>query len=437
MRLPFHLSLFLILCLNGLFSCSDGSEEVQTEAETETEIDTPILIPECDQSLLIAVRDTGGWSYMRTDGTILSSERFEAAGPFSGSYAVVYSEDHGESYLDREGKRMEVSLPGRNSLSGFHADRTPRQEASAPFFYGYANPQGNWAIPAQFEDASSFDGEALLARVMMDGKTGIINASGEFVIPASYDYVAIHANGFLQPMQDGKKGLATWSGEMLCEPTYDSICDFNSPLLRMMKDGKWGYLSRDGTELIAPQYDEVGPALGDGPLAVKTDERWSFVDQQGKITLPPSYLFAKSFSEDLASVSEARYMGYINESGEFVIPPTYGTAGPFANGVAVVTDDDGYKLIDRDNNIIPGTISELLFYHPQWDVAVVVQNGKQGLLKGDGTVLYPATADLIMPNFGSQCPCFTVTKNKKKGLVRLDGSVIAPIEYLGFGVGFR
>ena len=51
--------------------------------------------------------------------------------------------------------------------------------------YGYLNQDARWAIQPRFEDAKDFVGE--FAMVKLNGKWGMINKQGEFVINANYD----------------------------------------------------------------------------------------------------------------------------------------------------------------------------------------------------------------------------------------------------------
>jgi hypothetical protein len=63
-----------------------------------------------------------------------------------------------------------------------------------------------------------------------------------------------------------------------------------------------------------------------------------FIDGNGKIIIPPRYVYASGFSEGLSAVSEkynGKY-GYINNKGKYAIPPRFDDAFEFRNGLAAV-----------------------------------------------------------------------------------------------------
>jgi hypothetical protein len=51
---------------------------------------------------------------------------------------------------------------------------------------------------------------------------------------------------------------------------------------------------------------------------IKQVDRWGFVDQTGKLVIPPRFLNAGNFSEELAAVEVCSGWGYIDRSGKFV-----------------------------------------------------------------------------------------------------------------------
>ena len=60
--------------------------------------------------------------------------------------------------------------------------------------YGYLDLNGNIAIEARFAFAGDFWGG--VAHVVENGKHGLIDASGEWLVPAEYDYIAL-GDGFI------------------------------------------------------------------------------------------------------------------------------------------------------------------------------------------------------------------------------------------------
>ena len=99
-----------------------------------------------------------------------------------------------------------------------------------------------------------------LASVTVEGKKGVINYSGDLIIPALYDSIRIGGvNLFLYQ----KKGiLKSWkiadlTGTLLSEESYDKIYPIDQDYRAVMKNGFWGIVHKKGKELVPPIYDTI------------------------------------------------------------------------------------------------------------------------------------------------------------------------------------
>jgi hypothetical protein len=124
--------------------------------------------------------------------------------------------------------------------------------------------------------------------------------------------------------------------------------------------GKWGYADDSGNLVIAASFDQaetfseglgaiavrIGPKPGDALIEQLTAPpidrqfKWGFIDETGRIAVPPQYSGAGNFSEGMARVQIGEAFdgkwGYINASGEMVIEPQFYHAEDFKNGRAIV-----------------------------------------------------------------------------------------------------
>ena len=74
---------------------------------------------------------------------------------------------------------------------------------------------------------------------------------------------------------------------------------------------------------------------------------WGYVDDKGKVVLPPQYLVAESFRSGLACVKlPTRRYGFISPSGEFAISSSFERAHGFSDGVAAVRLNRKWGYID-------------------------------------------------------------------------------------------
>jgi WG repeat protein len=85
----------------------------------------------------------------------------------------------------------------------------------------------------------------------------------------------------------------------------------------------------------------VEVTVGEGSEA---KSKWGFIDQKGQMIIAPTYLEALNFSEGLAAVkvtvgegreAESKW-GFIDQKGQMIIVPTYSEAHSFSEGLAVV-----------------------------------------------------------------------------------------------------
>ena len=141
--------------------------------------------------------------------------------------------------------------------------------------------------------------------VVMGKKCGLIDRSGNFVIPLKYDNI--------QPPTDGVAGVCL--------------------------DGKWGYVDMRDSVVVAIKYDAVD-YFSEGIGAVKQGEKWGFVGKGDREVVPPIYDAAEHFAEGMAAVKLGGKYGYVDKSGRlrFSLMDWRGCAVE-ANGVTSTSRD--------------------------------------------------------------------------------------------------
>lgn len=118
---------------------------------------------------------------------------------------------------------------------------------------------------------------------------GLIDMDGNEIHPMVWEQVSAFSenNDLLVVTKDGKQGLADRSGNYLLEPVYDFIESMVSyPNLQIKKDGKLGLIDDNGQIVLEPRYDELRRNY-DGeertwPLLVKEGDWYYFIGKDGK-----------------------------------------------------------------------------------------------------------------------------------------------------------
>ena len=158
-----------------------------------------------------------------------------------------------------------------------------------------------------------------------DGKDGLINAAGEWVLPCEYEVYSMR-NGGVYDEVDVKDGL----------------------ILVKDEDDKYGYMNMKGEEEIPCQYEDVGYFSKNGLAEVQKDGKWGFVNETGEEVIPCQYEDVEYFVEEgFAAVENSNgKWGCVDGNGKEVIPCQYDVIGGYRN----IT---GYHFRVSENGLIP------------------------------------------------------------------------------------
>ena len=133
-----------------------------------------------------------------------------------------------------------------------------------------------------------------LAAVMKDGKVGFINVDNELVIPFQFDYSSsrwgdtgylFHDGYCIMTSKDGKFGLIDISGNWVVEPEYDELwnaCENGNRIV--VNDGEHGVLDSCFKVLYPTEYFYID-VLSDGFVLTKDGKKWQ-VDLEGNVVNP-------------------------------------------------------------------------------------------------------------------------------------------------------
>jgi len=315
---------------------------------------------------LAAVRfgseETGKWGFIDKDGKLVINPTFDKVsftGTFRHGFVGVAKKDrravlgYSWSFIDTEGRLI-----------------TPYKFGSAPMFsddyadvydpdtgkWGYINKQGDWAIQPQFDLAFlMIDGFAAVRVGDYDtGKWGFIDKTGRFVVNPLFDSARPLREGLAGVRVGDRWGFIDKTGEFVISPAFSDARPFSSDGYAAVAIGegvseqKWGLIDKSGEIVVPIEYGMLWLA-GEGLVAVRVGDRetgkYGFIDFKGRWIVNPTLSNPPSFSMGLAPVkvedSTGVKWGYINPRGEFVIAPQFAEAGQFGDNLAPVAVFDG------------------------------------------------------------------------------------------------
>ena len=257
---------------------------------------------------------------------------------------------------------------------------------NSDYTFTYKTPNGDVIFNNLEQPLLFSNGIAIIAK---EGKFGLVNSKGEYIVDPIYDYISEFSDGmatfFIQDITGIVKiGYFNNKGEVVIEPlpadlqlnsgySYDYNFYNGIAMYRQPKTYKYGYIDKTGKFIIEPIYEWAGPFKGKlAPVTI--GNKYGYIHTSGTLVLPYKYTFAEVFSDGLAAVYNGTSWGYIDETGNYVIPSQFGSyeghdgeeiANPFIDGYAAVYLGKGqayrseiykgqFALIDKTGKILNG-----------------------------------------------------------------------------------
>lgn len=228
-------------------------------------------------------------------------------------------------------------------------------------------------------------------------------------------------------------------GKWVTEPVafFSSIGAFKDGLAKVSKgpggfDDKWGYINTDGKIVVPLKYEEAKD-FSNGFACVTISNKNGFVNRNGKLVVPLIYDFASSFSEGLAVVGKKGLFGCIDTTGKIVVPIKYDFIHDFHEGIASFKDTKGKSgFIDKAGKSIIDLVDIYACYgcgefkNGLMLMAISNPKTKHGFLTKDGKEAISFIYDEARP-FSEGLACVAI--NKKYGYINKEGKIVVPLEY--------
>ncbi|WP_010247566.1 WG repeat-containing protein [Acetivibrio cellulolyticus] len=340
------------------------------------------------------------WGYIDKYGNVVISPRFAEAFEFRDNYATVVVNELQESCWGRpiSGDRWgAIDINGnfviepkydflKNNWKGLFT-------ASKDDLWGCIDKDNNTVIPFIYEKLSLNEfGEGLSLAKYKD-KWGVIDIKNNVVIDFKID-------DFLDPLE-GCYGIG-WG-----ETSSGNVKAYKF-------DNKWVLFNTNGIPIKTLEgYFVVKEYINGYAMAVTEKEECHIIDEAGNIIFSRKRNYAKTpgpFSEGLAAVNasdindpfEEKYC-YIDCNGKVVINPGFDSADPFYENYAVVGMytygyETQYGIIDRRGEYLIKPFYDYItrFYN---GIACVKLNNKHGYVNTSGKLIYEPEGFLSDRNF--------------------------------------
>ncbi len=150
---------------------------------------------------------------------------------------------------------------------------------------GFRDLDGNIVIKAIYESAEMFSEEH--SAVAIDGKWGLINEKGEYVIEHQYDFLGGVHNGLVSFRQNDLIGFWDVNGNVVIEPKFHWADEFSEGLCVVSTDWQtdeprlYGYIDTTGNLKIDFKFQHANK-FENGIGKVQLNHLWGAVDKEGK-----------------------------------------------------------------------------------------------------------------------------------------------------------
>lgn len=243
-----------------------------------------------------------------------------------------------------------------------------------------------------------------LIRVKKDNKIGYTDKNGKIILPLEFDDGTVDnfTSGLIGVKKGNKCGFMTLKNTIGVPFDYDMVWSYNGNIARIKNEGKFGYINLQGKVIAKPIYDEVW-GLTNGVILVKKDSKYGYITETGVVVANTIYDDAAEFSfAEFGTVVLNNKIGCIDKTGKIVVPIEFQKS--------------------------PVSLNKDLFK--------VYKDGKWGILKKDGKMLFDYTYDEISvcgtDNSKNPGECVKYIRVKKDGLfgfVSTEGKVFKECIY--------
>lgn len=223
----------------------------------------------------------------------------------------------------------------------------------------YTLTGNNYATELSYTDCPSTD----YIYIGRNRLTGVISGSTfETIIPCMYEYLSPIKTGKAFYKSNGKWGIIDTNNKTIQLAIYNNVeidgsnlSEQNMPSMAfqsnmyVQSNGKVGMLKSNGEDFIPVKYDSLG-VYSDDMLVAKVGDKYGFLNEYGKETVPFIYPQAHDYSEGLAAVvnDNGKYL-FIDKLGNVAIKPKeYDRVDNFLNGTCKVYRKDKVWEIDRE-----------------------------------------------------------------------------------------
>lgn len=350
---------------------------------------------------------------------------YKEASEYRNGMALVYTRNKEYHVIDKEGNVIQ-KLPYTKIY---------------PFQNGYAKVEKNnlvgyirqtdykESIPTIYNATSNFSkGHAAVEK---EGKWGVVDSLNNIIIPFKYSYILLKDNRFIAiDSKTRKAGMVDLNGNIIVPFEFSRLEFMAHNLIQVRKYHEnyfeVGLMDMNGNWVLNMIDNAFIYGFQEDMSRISKNNKYGFVNKEGRIVIPMKYSFAFNFSKGLASVKTGNKWGFINQKGEWVIPAMYQSVKDYEGGLIAAQKDNKYGFINiRNEVVIPFKWSNAQSFglmREQPGTAQVSIHNLAGIIDEKGNYIIPCEYESL--NWNKVLEIYIARKHKKYGVIDKNGNVL-------------
>ena len=383
----------------------------------------------------------GKYGYMDAFGTWIISPRFDRAAEIGPDGFAEVQENDNVGYVDAHGTI--VLEPVFKDLGPFNPDGLTLAAKAGEYTYGLVNAAGEWVVPAYTQNPIVFiNGYARAHAPGNESLWGFLDENGRWAVEPTFRRVEhFGRNGLAPATQDERLfGYIDAAGKWVIEPVFHNAHPFQANGFALANGGKEheyrdGTIDASGQWVIPPLYDELPGVIDTRPIPVRKEGKWGYINSRGNVLIPLHFESIRPFEPNgLAFAKLNGLWGVINDRGKWVSDPEWSGIGLFGeysfhNGFASVSRDGLEGYIDEKGKLAVAPRFERALDVDPNGLAVVKQDGKWGVITMKGDWLVQPAYDSI--GHFAENGLAAVEVQEKFGFIDSDGRWVVLPRYIG------
>jgi len=277
---------------------------------------------------LASVSRAGKCGYVDRAGLVVIPPAFDECRPFHYSEATIVRKGNAFSLVGRNGAVIRDSLADAGNSSEDGKPIAVRVQDK----WGAIDMKGNFLIAAEFDGVEPLEvfgpepmvplGPKTVAFIVkLQGKHGIMDTVGKWILPPKFDQVDndYNGDGKLATFRDGALwGFVDLETRKATTALWSEVKATSRAVLLPVRDGdKWGYVDADGNMRISAHFDRAGDFHGDW-ASVQTSEKWGLIDSKGAQVTPVVFRSVHDVTPERARVTLVESRGWVTRKGRLM-----------------------------------------------------------------------------------------------------------------------